>query len=251
MAALVAASLSAALIGPANAQTAKSFGDALLGRQSPTPSAPPVARYVSDQGPSFILDRSTSTPMMRFEDSPEVWVLRSAPGPRGDTVYFNDLNQMVLRIWAVGGVTLYTRAKPNGLAAQATGAAPPIQLVDVGVSLAERRLTQANQRLAVAAQRPSERGLALELPLVRVNAKTAALMVDTATLVAEAFEDIAERPGGLALLNKVDKVQILLTDGAPGAAFSQGVLKVSVRAQDGVAGRPSSARVAFTLTGRR
>lgn len=250
MAAFVAASFSAALIGPADAQTARSFGDALLGRQTPAPSAPPVARYVSEPGPSFVLDRSTPTPMMRFEDSPEVWVLRSAPGARGDVLFFNDLNQLVLRVWAVGGVTLYTQAKPNGLAAQTTGAAPPIQLMDIGNSF-RQLLKQANSRLAVAAQRSSERGIGLEIPPVHTNTRTAALLVDTATLVAEAFETIAERRGGLELLNKVDKVQVVLTDGPPGADFSQGVLKVSVRAQDGMAGRPSSARMMVSLTGRR
>ena len=79
---------------------------------------------------------------------------------------------------------------------------------------------------------------------------TIALLVDTSILVAEAFESIAQRSGGLGLLNRVDKVQLVLTDGPPNVVLVEGVLRVSVRPQDGVAGRPSSARMVVTLRGR-
>jgi hypothetical protein len=246
---LAAAGSTVGLVGPADAQPANRLGEALIGRQAP-PQVPAVARYVSDQGPSFILDRSTPTALLRFDGSSEVWVLRAKPGAGGDIVYYNDLGQPMLRATRLGGLTLYHPSRPAGLAAQVAGAASPILLVDMGPSVAERRLAQANVRMAVAAGRPTERGLELELPPVRVTARTAAVLVDTSTLIAEAFEQIAKRPSGLQLLDRVDKVQVVLTEGPPNVVFSQGVLQVSVRPVDGVAGRPSSLRMIVTLTGR-
>ena len=46
-----------------------------------------VARYRSEDGTGFIVDRSTARPLLRFDDSPEIWALSAARGPRGDMIY--------------------------------------------------------------------------------------------------------------------------------------------------------------------
>ena len=84
---------------------------------------PPVARYTPDKGEAFVLDRSTATPLLRFEDSQEIWVLQSQPGPRGDIIYKNDVGEPVLRYTRLGGVTLFTDNRPDGEAAAFTGEA--------------------------------------------------------------------------------------------------------------------------------
>ena len=69
-------------LGPAAAaaQGNNSLREGLFGKPdnaSRRAPAPMVARYVAETGDEFVLDRSASRPLMRYEDSPEVWALSS------------------------------------------------------------------------------------------------------------------------------------------------------------------------------
>jgi hypothetical protein len=76
--------------------------------------SPPVARYVSEDGDAFVLDRSQTRVYMKFEDSSEIWTLRPYPAPRGDVIYKNDLGEPMLRATRLGGLTLFTPDRPGG-----------------------------------------------------------------------------------------------------------------------------------------
>ena len=81
-------------------------------------TAPPVARYVIDEGGAFVIDnRDVRHPMLKFEDSPEVWVMSTSRGPRGDVLYKNDLGEPMLRATRLGGMTVFTDKRPGGSAA--------------------------------------------------------------------------------------------------------------------------------------
>jgi hypothetical protein len=112
---------------------------------------PPVAVYAPDSGEAFIFDRAASPPLMRFESSQEIWVLRPEPGPRGDTIYKNDLGEPMLRATRLGGLTLFTLESPGGTAVALQGEAPPIRppaiLSPAGLL---QRLAQASARAAAA-----------------------------------------------------------------------------------------------------
>jgi len=235
------------------AQTGNRIGDALLGsRGAPSQQAAPVvARYVAGSNANFILDRSSpQIILLRFDNSPEVWVLRARAAPMGDTVYINDLGVPVLRQTRLGGWTLYTSVRPDGLPASLSGAAAPIQpFAKIDMQGARQRIAEANKRMAFAAQRPTERGMGLDIPPVQ-GAANIALIVDTVSLVADAFERTAKRSGGFELLNKVDGVQVVMADGPSSVLLKDGVLRVSVQPQEGVAGRPSSDRLIVALSGR-
>src|SRR5437868_13971349 len=87
--ALAGALLVSLAAAPAHAQ---SLRDSLFGHRQTfdgRPSgAPPIGRYVSEDGDIFVLDMSQGgPPLLKFENSFEVWALRSQPGPRGDTIY--------------------------------------------------------------------------------------------------------------------------------------------------------------------
>jgi hypothetical protein len=75
---------------------------------------PPTGRYVSDGGQAFIIDSSGMRPLLRFDQSAEIWVLRPTPAPRGDIIYRNDNGDQILRVTADGGITLYTTRTPQG-----------------------------------------------------------------------------------------------------------------------------------------
>ncbi|HEY9235610.1 MAG TPA: DUF4908 domain-containing protein, partial [Phenylobacterium sp.] len=89
-------------------------------------TAPPVARYVTDDGRGFVLDRSTSRPLLKFDAAYEIYALQAQAAPRGDIIYKNDLGQPVLRATRLGGVILFTSSRPGGSAAALSGQASPL-----------------------------------------------------------------------------------------------------------------------------
>lgn len=237
---LVAASLAAAgmsVAAPAAAQPG-SLREGLFGEgryDSRRFSAPPVARYTVEDGGGFILDRSTPRPLVKFEDSAEVWVLQPQPAPRGDIIYKNDLGQPVLRATRLGGLTVFTRERPSGAAAALAGGSNPLRLPTLGPEALLQRLAQASARASRAARRliPFE---------ADASPETAPLVADAAMLAAEAVVRLAADPDGRQALSSVDKVT-LVEGRRPGASLRGGVILITITPEDGLAGRPSSERI--------
>ncbi len=231
-----------AMASPASAQhAAQSLKDVLLGHRgssaSRRPAPPPVARYVSETGDAFVLDRSSSMPLLKFDSSPEVWVLSSQPASRGDILYFNEMGEPVLRATKLGGMILFTEDRPNGAAAALSGKAPSLQLPTVlSPSALFLRLYQASSRATRAAQR--------QIPfftLEDARPETSVLIAETATITAEALERMV-RDGARSDIAKVTRV--LLTEGRkPAATLKDGALIITYAPGQGVAGRPSSKRI--------
>ena len=228
------------------------LGDVLFGshaEEPARPAAPMVARYVDEDGDTgFVLDRTTGMTLLRFEDSPEIWVLSAQPGPRGDVIYKNDVGELVLRATRLGGLTLFTSAHPGGAAVSLVGEAaairPPAVLSPNGLL---QRLAQASARSSRAAQR------LVVFDASDVTPQTAALIADAATVTAEAIGDMAQRRDGRQFLARLTKVTLVLGR-KPSAVLRNGVLQVVVAPQDGrlpardcVVGRPSSRRIAAAV----
>ena len=202
-----------------------------------------MARYTPDKGDAFVLDRSSGTPLLRFEDSPEIWVLQPQPGPRGDIIYKNDVGEPMLRYTRLGGVTLFTEDRPDGEAAAYTGEAGalrPSQILSPNALL--QRLAQASARTSRAVQRL----VVFDAP--DVTAQTAYLFADAAMVTADAVTTVGKRGDGRRAMTKLAKV-LLVPGHKANASFSDGVLQVVIEASQGVAGRPSSRRIAFVLLG--
>lgn len=214
----------------------KAFTAHLLGHGR----APEVARYEMNSGGGFVLDRSTSHPMIRFDDDPEVWSLTVSRGPRGDLIYWDDLRQPLLRITKFGGVTLYTARRPEGAAASMSGPAQPIRLRSVGVLGLARALFEASSRSTHAAQHL----VAYEAP--NANPGNDGLIANSALVTSEAMVGLAGRPGGRALISRIFRVY-LHAGHQPGAWVRDGALVVTVAPAEGLAGRPSSLRIQQAL----
>jgi hypothetical protein len=232
----------AACAGAANAQQSGfNLRDSLFGgrhgSEQRKPAAPPVARYVSETGSAFVLDRAAPQPLLKFENSSEVWVLSSQPAPRGDTIYKNEMGEPVLRATKLGGMTLFTAERPDGDAAALIGRAPSIQLPTVlSLSAFVQRVVQAASRASRAAQHR----VVFET-VEDATPATTVLVADTATVTAEAFEKMA-RNGDRNLLARIGRV--LLAEGhKPGASLKGGDLTVTYAPDKGLAGRPSSKRI--------
>lgn len=249
--ALACGALAALVLGgPAGAKPF-SLGE-LFGAHPAEPQrsvAPPVGRYVDDDGDTmFVLDRSSTVTLLRFEDSPEIWVLTPQPAPHGDIIYRNDVGEPMLRSTWLGGLTLFARGHTGGAAASLVGEAPELHPTPIlSPSALLQRLTQASLR----SSRVVQRLVAFEAP--DVTPLTASLIADAAVVATEAIGSASQTPAGRRVLVKLTKV-LLLVGRKPTVSFNKGVLQIvvtppsgDVPARDCVAGRPSSHRIAVAL----
>jgi len=204
--------------------------------------APPLARYVSEQGRAFVLDRTQNAAFLKFEDSPEVWALAPNPAPRGDVIYKNDLGQPVLRVTRLGGYTLFTGARPGGEAVSMAGGGAPLRLTPMSPQAVFERLTQASLRASRAARRP----MYFE---AEATPASSALIADAAVLASLAIVRLAQGEAGRAALARFNRVRFEAGKSAD-ADLKDGVLSVTVAPQAGLAGRPSSERILRAAQGR-
>lgn len=202
-----------------------------------------VVCFQSEDGREFTLDRTQPVPMLKFEDSPEVWALLPSPAPRGDVIYKNDLGEPVLRATRLGGFTLFTDKRPSGEAVSRAAGCGPLRLVFLSPQALGERMLQASVRSGRAARRAV-------LFEAEATPNSAALIADAAMVVTLAFLRVAAGDDGRATLGKVSKV--LFVEGKkPSVGLSGGVLRIVVAPSQGLAGRPSSDKVIKALKGAK
>ena len=237
--ALAAAALSVLAVGPeaaaqnrGNAQAEQS--EALRNRRPSSPALPPVGRYVADSGEGFVLDRSGRHPLLRFDRRDETWVLRPSAAPRGDVIYRNDAGEQVLRVTPSGGMTIYTPRAPGGSPASFTGSGASLTPPTLGPFLLFRLMAQRSHMVSQAVGR-----------LVEVNLdgdQSESLCVEAMIVATEAVIRIARSPTARQYVSDLSSISIVEGPRA-GATYSRGRLTVTVDPDEGMAGRPSSARV--------
>jgi hypothetical protein len=235
---LVVCGLAAACINSEAKAGPRSLSELLLGarhhNQQIAQPSPPVAIYAPDSGEAFIFDRAASPPLMRFESSQEIWVLQPEPGPRGDTIYKNDLGEPMLRATRLGGLTLFTMESPGGTAVALQGEAPPIRPPAIlSPAALLQHLAQASARTSHALQRL----VVFDAP--DVTPESAYLVADAAGVTAEAIAALDKKTREGLKLNRV----VFEPGRAPAAKLVDGVLQITVAPTRGVAGRPSSRRL--------
>ncbi|WP_395670775.1 DUF4908 domain-containing protein [Phenylobacterium sp.] len=234
-----AAALCVAVLGTPSAHAQSgSLRDGLFNRRAPDGrqfDAPPTARYVAEGGVGFVFDRSQRRPMLKFDDSPEVWVLQPQPAPRGDVIYKNDQGEPMLRATRLGGVTVFTDRRPSGLAAALAGGTSPLRLAPLGPQALLERLAQASARASRAVRRL--------MPFdAEATPASSALIADAAIVTSEAMVRMSRQPRAQKALNKIRRVQ-LVEGGRPSAEMAGDVLMITVSPAQGLAGRPSSDRI--------
>jgi hypothetical protein len=228
----------ASLPAPAAAGPVESLRNSLFRHHSADGrgfTAPPVARYVSEDGDVFTFDRSQPKALLKFDNSFEVWALQPSPAPRGDTIYKNDLGEPVLRATRLGGVTIFTDQRPGGSAAALVGPGDPLRLAIMGPQALFERLKQASFRASHAAHRPI-------LFEAEATPTSSAVIADAAMVTSEALVRMTKRSDSHRMLDRILRVRI--TEGNRSAAQVQdGTLQVTVAPPQGLAGRPSSDRI--------
>jgi len=224
---------------PALAGPVESLRDHLL-RRHPSDShdfAPlPIARYVTEDGDVFTLDRTAPKPLLKFDGSFEVWALQAQPAPRGDTIYKNDLGEPMLRATRLGGITVFTDQRPGGAAAALMGPGNPLKLAIMGPQALFDRLTQAAFRTAHA----MGRGISFD---AQATPASSALIADAALVTSEALVRMTKRSDSRKFVDRVRRVQLVEGRQAAVDLGADGVLLITVAPPQGQAGRPSSDRI--------
>ncbi|RZJ40064.1 MAG: DUF4908 domain-containing protein [Brevundimonas sp.] len=199
---------------------------------------PPVGRYVSESGEAFTLDRSGQRPLLRFDRRDETWVLRPSPAPRGDIIYRNDAGQQILRMTAGGGMTVFTARAPSG---------SPVSFAGEGATLAPPtmgplQLWQLMTRRSAMISQATGRLITINLD----GQQSEALCVEALIVTTDAVIRLAQSPSARTSLNRLRS--IVITEGSrSNVTFARGVLRVELAPDQGMAGRPSSARIIRAL----
>lgn len=211
--------------------------------RGPTTSLPDSGRYVSETGQGFILDRSNTGTLMRFDRSTEVWVLRPSPAPRGDVIFRNDAGDQVLRVTPNGGMTLYTTAAPQGAPVSLAGPAPELlaptltafQLMDFILRQSDRATRAVGELVVVD---------------MDIQPGSESVATDALSTAVDAIVRMARSPN---LRGDVARVRrIIITDvGSRQVSFSRGTLRIVIDPDAGFAGRPSSARIVRVISETR
>ncbi len=201
-------------------------------------------RYQPAEGEGFIIDRSNPEHvLLRFDDSAEVWALKPVSGPRGDVIYKNDTGEPVLRATRLGGLTLFTEARPGGAATAYGGDGPLIRLPAIpNANMLFQSLVQSSLRASRAAQHL----VVFEAPDLSprdITPSASSVLADAAAITADAFSRLAgHSPIGRSQVARFAKVQF--TTGREAQAQATGtVMIITISPDKGFAGRPSSARI--------
>jgi len=205
-------------------------------------NVPIIARFASDGGDRFVLDRSQDLPLLRFDDHREIWVLSPSRAARGDMIYKNDAGRPVLRATQTGGLTLFTLERPAGAAAALEGRALPVRLIigPMAPNALLQRLAQASARASRAAQK------LITFDAEDVTPESSYLYADTAAIAADAFVQVARRPDNKAVMSTLGRVRLI--EGRKVEVRQKGPdLQITIVIDDGLAGRPSSERIVKAL----
>jgi hypothetical protein len=244
---------------PAVSAVATGLASAPPAVRSTVPIAPPPARlqlgppvvlpadgrYVTNDVPSFMLDRLDGQVRLRFLDRDEVFYLSSEPGSLGGRVLKYDTGAVALTVAGWGGVTLYTDEIKSGIPAErqavVTDFEPkPVAAKDIK-ALADR-LTRALLR-----HRAFSIGFAADWDgLARQAEPARGLAVDSMRNAAYALEQLAAEPERAAIAGDLHSVR-LLEAAQPGVALEKGALVVSYAPKNGPSARPSSLAIERAL----
>ncbi len=190
----------------------------------------------------FVLDRSGRPALLKFDDSPEVWVLTPSHGPRGDILYRNDVGEVLLRATKLGGMTVYTPQWPGGAAVSLVANANPIRLTPIGLTALPRELRNNSSRCL----RGTHQQVGFEFAAPTAETLAPPVISDAAAVALEAMVNLAGRPGGKALLFRIGRIFIVAGNRID-IALERGTLRITVVSAQGYAGRPSSERILQAL----
>ena len=203
---------------------------------------PPVAHYVAGDGDRFIFDKSGPVALLRFEHGDEIWALHPTPGPNGDTIYRNDIGQPVLRFTRLGGLTLFTPHQPGGEAVALEGPAPITKMPRGTITMLVQAHQLATYRIAHA--------MGHSVTVEAEGQGSEFLFADALNVLTDTIQKLAALRDGRPYLANIREIHLHPAKKMD-VRLHNGVLDISINPADGIAGRPSSVRIAQAIVNPR
>jgi hypothetical protein len=175
----------------------------------------------------------------------EIHLVSSTRVSRGDVVWRNGEGQMLLRIAAYGGATVYFPGIPRGQAASKSfGEDPPLTLSPLTIEAARARANQATAIVSAEVGAPIPFDVGNPAPDASGGAT---VLGDAVVRAAKGVRKVARDPTGAGVIaSRIRRVEFRRADAA-GLGLEKGVLVVGYDPENDAAGRPSSARIARFL----
>ncbi len=198
-----------------------------------------IDHYTNEGGDfGFVLDQSSRPSVMRFDASPEILVLTSVPGPRGDTIYKLDNGTAILRQTLIGGMTLFDATRPEGRPVVKDGAGAPLVLPRKDPAQIRARARVLADRLSTKLNRDITFGM--NWNAAPDDRLVLATLADAVELTAVALNRIADDDlGREALAARLSRITFLPGDAAQPELKAE-TLVIIYNGAKGVQGRLSS-----------
>jgi hypothetical protein len=201
--------------------------------------------YLAGDHVKFTLDAVGGNFLLRFDGSPEVFVLYADHASLGGRVLKFDSGETAIQVAVWGGLTLYTDAQPGGLPAVRTGDSVSPAPQSLGLSDIQNAAADEAQHLAYT--RRLQLSFTADWSSLNDGA-TRAYAFDTLENVARGLDRFAASPQGRdALARRVDTVAIALSGGRPTLSLNGRTLVVTFNPWQGFLGRASSRAIAHSL----
>lgn len=195
----------------------------------------PSAHY-SDAGTGrgFTLDRTGPQPLLKYDDSDEVYALSVSNAPRGDEFLKNDVGRIVLKVTELGNVILFMPGDKHGSPAGLDGQTEPLSLPTGSAGDAEQgRSSPAQAESAVAGV------------MITIEDELAQYDNWAQDALGNAMRGV--RRAGVKISAPLAEIRLSF-EKAPSARYADGVLDIGVAPHQGYAGRPSSEAVARAMS---
>lgn len=201
-----------------------------------------IAHYVSEfAGIGFVLDLSSELPKLRFDRNEEIFVLRWQPAAGGDRLLLRDDGEILLRISALGGITLFTPENRRGIPVAASGPAQPLR----GSSPPIGVVRDIAGRIMLQLRAETGREIIFEANWNAVGGNPAArgILYDAIRNAGTAlFNAVRTGPGRAGVINYLRRVRFIPSR-FPAISLQGDMLIIAFSVEQGLAGRPSSAAI--------
>ena len=200
---------------------------------------PRVAHFTSEYARiGFVLDRSGELAKLRFDGSEEILVLRLQPAAGGDRLLIRDDGETVLRISALGGVTLFTPENRQGVPVASDAQVAP--LTPAPPSIGEVRMTAGQIMARLRAETGQEIVFEANWNAVAGDEGARGILFDAIRNAGTALFDVSRivqgRIGITRYLRRVRFMQARVVS----ISMQGEMLIVAFSIEQGLAGRPSS-----------
>jgi hypothetical protein len=208
-------------------------------------SLPADGSYITNDLPSFMIDRHDGQVRLRFAGSDEVFYLSSEPAALGGRILKYDTGDVALAVAGWGGVTLYTEDSPAGIPAERQAAVVDFEPKPV----APKDMKSMADKLArdLAQHGPFSIGFSADWDaLVKQADAVRAMAIDAMRNAAYALEQMGKEEERNAVGKTLRTVRV--TQGPqPGVSVNKDALVVSYAPKRGPSARPSSLAIAHAL----